>query len=297
MEIRTLTTFVKIAELKNFSKAAEALGYSQSAVSMQIGQLEKELDVKLFDRIGKTIQLTEKGKELFGSARQILAMTEEAKKNIKEIPAVSGTLRIAMAESISIFLFYEVIKEYSALYPEVEVTIKTGVTDEMLAMLYHNEVDLIYTLDFRNFQSDLVIAYEKPEPVTFIAGKSHVLAGKKRIPLKKLLAEHFILTEKGMSYRHHLDQILAAKELEIKPIIEMGNTLLIKELIKENRGISFLPEFVVDEDIEKGQLCKLDVAIENVDNWRQLIYHKDKCITPAMEALIDLVKKMEGKLL
>lgn len=293
MEFRNLVTFVRVAELRNFSKAAETLGYSQSAVSTQIGLLENELNTKLFDRIGKTVRLTLTGQEFLESSQRILAMMEEAKKSIKKMPTISGQLRIAMAESISIFLFYDVIKEFSALYPEVEITLKTGVTDEMLRMLHHNEVDFVYTLDHRNFASDLLIAFEKEEPVTFIGPKDHPLAGKIRIPIKKLLSESFILTEKGMSYRHHLDQRLAAKEMEIKPIMEMGNTFLIKELVKEGRGLSFLPEFVVNSSVENGEICKLDVAIDKVDNWRQLIYHRDKWVTPAMEALIDLVKKME----
>ena len=98
MEIRNIITFVRIAELQNFSKAARQLGYSQSAVTMQIKQLEEELNAQLFDRIGKHIRLTQAGQRLLPHALEILDGVRRAQGITREPEEVSGRLRIGTAE-------------------------------------------------------------------------------------------------------------------------------------------------------------------------------------------------------
>ena len=134
MEFRNLVTFVRAAELHSFSQAARQLGYSQSAISMQISQLEAELNTSLFDRVGKTIALTPQGLRFFEYAQNILRMAESAREEMKNAAAISGHLRIAMAESICMSLFPPVLSRFCALYPEVRLTVQTGTTAEEFCM-------------------------------------------------------------------------------------------------------------------------------------------------------------------
>lgn len=291
MELRNLTTFVRVAELRSFSKAAKQLGYSQSAVSMQISQLETELETSLFDRIGKTIALTPQGSRFFEYAQNILRMAEDARSFIRDSSAISGQLRIAMAESISISLFPGVLSRFCTMYPDVQVTVQSGTAQDMFKALAQNEVDLLYHLDNQIFRSDLVVPLMRPEPVIFAASKEHPLAGKRNIPIRECLKHRFILTEKGMSYRMHLDNQLAQMDLEIKPFLEIGNTEVIVQLLLLNMGIAFLPEFVVRDRLESGELVRLDVQGVQVELSRQLLMHKGKWITPAMQAMIDLLRE------
>lgn len=289
MEFRNLATFVRVAELRSFSKAAKQLGYSQSAVSMQISQLETELDTSLFDRIGKTIALTPQGSRFYEYAQNILHMAEDAKNLIRDSAAISGQLRIAMAESISMSLFPGVLSRFCAKYPDVQLTVQSGTAQDMFKALAQNDVDLMYHLDNQIYRSDLVIPLIRPVPVIFVASREHPLAGKQNIPIRECLKYRFILTEKGMSYRMHLDNQLAQMDLDIEPFLEIGNTDVIVKLLLQNMGISFLPEFVVRETLESGELVKLDVRDVQVQLSRQLICHKGKWITPAMQAMIDML--------
>lgn len=289
MEFRNLATFVRVAELRSFSKAAKQLGYSQSAVSMQISQLETELDTSLFDRIGKTIALTPQGSRFYEYAQNILHMAEDAKNLIRDSAAISGQLRIAMAESISMSLFPGVLSRFCAKYPDVQLTVQSGTAQDMFKALAQNDVDLMYHLDNQIYRSDLVIPLIRPVPVIFVASREHPLAGKQNIPIRECLKYRFILTEKGMSYRMHLDNRLAQMDLDIEPFLEIGNTDVIVKLLLQNMGISFLPEFVVRETLESGELVKLDVRDVQVQLSRQLICHKGKWITPAMQAMIDML--------
>lgn len=295
MEFRNLVTFTRVAELHSFSQAAREMGYSQSAVSTQIAQLEEELGVPLFDRIGRTVSLTMQGQTFLAHAQEILRMTENARNEIKSLPIESGELRIAMAESISISLFPQILTEFCARYPQVRVNIRTGDTNDMFRMLQHNEVDFIYTLDRRIAQSDMILILDKPEPVCFVASPEHALAQKLAanptltFQLKELISYSFILTEKRMSYRELLDQHLTAHKWELVPQLEIGNTNLIKQLVRQNMGLAFLPHFTVREDIENGSLIQLPVTDCPVKIWRQLIHHKSKWVTPAMQAMFTII--------
>ena len=99
MELRNINTFLHIAELHSFSSAARELGYSQSAVSAQISQLETELGTPLFDRVGKTVRLTDAGQTFQSYARTLLITAQQAKAALVPARAVSGTLRVALASA------------------------------------------------------------------------------------------------------------------------------------------------------------------------------------------------------
>ena len=290
MEIRNLATFVRVAELKSFSQAARELGYSQSAVSMQIGQLESELQTDLFERVGKTIALTPQGLRFMGYAQNILRMADSARAEMLNTASVNGHLRIAMAASIGSSLFPPILERYHALYPEVTLAVQTGTTNEMFKALQQNDVDMIYHLDRRIYRADLEIPIIHPEPIIFVAPKDHPLGDKEHVTIAELVNEPIILTEKGMSYRYELDSMLAERGLELQPCLEIGNTDVIAGLVERGIGLSFLPEFVVKERLREGRIRRLHVDGVDIALWSQLIYHKGKWITPAMEKMIELIR-------
>lgn len=100
MELRTINTFLHIAELHSFSRAARELGYSQSAVSSQIAQLEAELETPLFDRVGKTVRLTDAGQTFLSYARTLLTTAQQARAALQPAQQVRGTPAVALADSL-----------------------------------------------------------------------------------------------------------------------------------------------------------------------------------------------------
>ena len=109
--------------------------------------------------------------------------------------------------------------------------------------------------------------------------------------MERLLQEPLYLTEKGISYRYALEQSLAAGGYELHPFWEVGNTDVITRFLLENRGISFLPEFVVRDFINSGRLVELDTECDEIIMWSQLVYHRNKYVTPQMKVFIDLMLK------
>ena len=294
MEIRNITTFVRIAELQNFSKAAQQLGYSQSAVTVQIKQLEEELHIQLFERIGKHVRLTQAGRRLLPCALDILNAARRAENIARDPEDVTGELRIGTAESILISVLPPIIMEFSQLCPHVQVSTHTASVSNLFDMVRQNDIDILYFLDQKaNFPEWVKIA-EHPEHAVFVASARSPLAGQKNIPLERLLQEPFLLTEKGISYRYAMEQVLAADGIELHPFLETGNTGVITTMLCQNRGVSFLPEFVVREYIQRGLLTVLDIAFPEIRMWSQLVYHKNKYVTPQMERFIGLMLKHLG---
>ena len=294
MEIRNLATFVRIAQLHNFSKAAEQLGYSQSAVTMQIKQLEEELNVRLFERIGKHIRLTQAGDRLLPRAMEVLNAVRRAQTVSMGQGEISGPLRIGTAKSLLISVLPPVIVEFSRRYLKVEVSTCTGLVEELFCMVRQNDIDLLFFLDKRIDFPEWVKVSERKEEIFFVASAASPLADRKKIPLDELVEQPFLLTEHGISYRYAFEQIVAQNGLEVHPFLETGNTDIITRMLLHNMGVSFLPGYVVQDYLRSGQLVALDVDCPEAQMWMQLVYHRDKEMSSQMEHFIDLLNDRLG---
>lgn len=291
MEIRNLITFVRIAEVKNFSKVAEQLDYSQSAVTMQIKQLEAELHTQLFERIGKQVKLTPAGERLLPHALNILGSVRQAESIVQEPEEISGKLCIGTCESYVISMLPPVIMEFSEIYPHVEISIHTALVPNLFQMLRQNDIDILYFLDEKVYFPEWIKVFEKPEKIHFVASANSELAGEKKIPLERLLQEPLFLTEKGISYRYAMEQALAEKGYGLRPFLEVGNTDVITRFLLKNKGISFLPEYVVHNYVKNGQLVILETECEDIVMWSQIVYHRNKYVTPQMHLFLELMLK------
>ena len=290
MELRNINTFLHIAELHSFSRTARQLGYSQSAVSSQIAQLESELGTPLFDRVGKTVRLTDAGQTFLGYARTLLATAQQAQAALQPARQVCGTLRIALADSVCSTFLPGLLQRYHARCPQVELVLCTATADEMLQMLGTNQIDLAYTLDHPLLQPSIVLAADVTEPVCFIAPARHPLAARAMVTLEELTRQEFLLTERGMSYRDALDQQLAAHDLTLHPYLELGSAALLCQMVEQGMGLSFLPEYIVRTALAAGHIARLNVPDCRVVMHRQLFYHRDKWLTPQMKVFIELVQ-------
>lgn len=148
MEFRNLKTFIMVAEIKSFSKTAEILGYSQSNVSLQIQQLENELEVKLFERIGRNIKLTEAGKNLLFYANEIKTINKlainEIKKLTPENKELRGALKIGSIESISTAILPDLIAKFHQKYQNIKLKVITENSNILSDKIKNNEIDLFF---------------------------------------------------------------------------------------------------------------------------------------------------------
>ena len=291
MDIKNLITFIHVAELRSFTKAGDKLGYSQSTVSFQIRQLENELGVPLFERINRTVTLTEHGARLLRSAYKINELLQGFQEETKGETEVRGQVRIAMADSLSSEVIRRIFPELRRRYPGITLECISAGTQEMFRLLNQNEVDIVYTLDNHIYDTNYVILQESRIGVHFVSAAGNPLAGRDHIQLEELAKQPFLLTEKGMSYRRLLDEQLAARSLEIQPVFVSGNADLIADLVVQNAGIALLPDYVTRPYVEKGALRYLNVPEVNIEIWTQLLHHRDKWVSEPMRIVIDYLRR------
>lgn len=287
MELRSLNTFIQVAESGSFSRAAEKLGYSQPTVSVQIKQLEEELGIRLFDRIGHTVRLTDQGRDTLIHAQRICHLCQELSQGAAPKSEMKSVIRLAMADSLASVLLKKGFSAFRKTHPNISIRLTTAGTTELLELLDHNEADIVCTLDSHTYNTNYVIANEEKIGVHFVVSAQNPLSKVGRLTKEDLLTQDFLLTEKGMSYRRLLDEWLAKDSVEIQPVLENGSADVICRLVEDGIGMSFLPDYVTEAGVQRGAIVRLEVEGFEPELWKQLLYHRDKWLSRPMESVIE----------
>lgn len=288
MELRQLKTLVTIAATSSFTKAADELGYAQSTVTGQIQALEEEFGTILFERLGKKIKLTKDGEQLIVYANQILKLTDTAKDQIANSSIPKGTLTIGTAESLCTHRLPEVFRVFRSQYPGVETNIRFDICSDYRTHLRKNTVDTVFLLDVACTDDDLISHVLFDEPMAILVAPSHPLANKVRITPQDLSGQSLILTEPGCSYRRLLESILIQAGVKPASVMGISSNETIKRFVCDGWGIGFLPEITVRPELMNRQLVAIPWDGPSFNIKAQLIYHKEKWLSPAMQAFIDI---------
>ena len=287
MEIKNLVTFLHVAEFGSFSRAGEQLGYSQPTVSVQIRQLEQELGVRLFDRIGHAVRLTDQGRQILPYAQQVSRLCSQMTHDTPDQPAV---VRVATADSLCSPLMLGHFARLRQEHPNILVKMTTAGTGALFELLDHNAVDLVCTLDSHIYNADYVIAAEERAGLHFVVSADHPLAKRGVLNKEELSSQDLLLTEKGMSYRRLLDEWLAKASIQVHPVLEISSADLICKLVEQGVGMSFLPDYVTQVAADEGKVVRLEVEGFQPELWKQLLYHRNKWLSPALQSVIDHLK-------
>lgn len=248
MELRQLKYFLKAKELLNFTEAAASLYISQSTLSQQIKQLEDELGVLLFDRIGKRIMLTEAG-ELFSdyAMRSINSANSgfQLLKDLKELK--TGELRIGVTYALKHVLTTSLI-EFSTRYPNILVQVTFGTSDEMLLKLEKLELDFV--LSFKEWNVKEYFNYQTlfSSSMALIVSKKSTLAEMKTVSIKEISSYPLALPARGFSTRNFISQACENKQISLNVLIEMNDIPTLLELVKTGNYCTILTETTVSND-------------------------------------------------
>lgn len=292
MEILQLKTFVTIAKVGSFTKAAELLGYAQSSVSGQIRALEDDLECRVFERLGREVMLTEEGKQLLTYAEQMIKLAEETKDSIAGNSIPRGTVTIGAPETLSIFRLPSILKEYRRCFPKVKLILKLGSCNEILDWLKKNIIDIAFLLDTPLNLSDFISECLYHEEIALIAGNDHALIYKNPLETIDLDGEEFILVEEdSCCYRTIFESILSESGARSSSVQEIGNVETIKKCVISGLGISILPRIAVEQELLNGQLKELAWNAPEFNIYMQILYHKNKWLSPALSAIIELSKQ------
>lgn len=263
MNLNQLLTFFHAAETMNFSQAAERLNVTQPAVSAQIRNLEEDLGVKLFARLGKKLVLTEPGEVLLKHARKIFQLQEEASQIIKQMRLVKkGTLKLGTARTYAHSLIPPLLARFQSKYPLVNIVLVEGSSLDMARRLWSLDVEVaviaapgrVRRVFFKTFKSEELVPIVAPE---------HPLAFAESVPFKALAGEPVVMREKGSGTRKVVADLYRRHRKTPKVVFETSNSDVIKEQVSLGQGLSFLTRSAVAEDIEAGRLAEIRLRGDN----------------------------------
>lgn len=291
MEMKNLHTFVVVAEEGGFTRAAARLGYAQSSITAQIQALEAELDVPLFDRLGKRIVLTEAGRRLLPQAKEMVQMHGAIKESVPLPDRPSGTLTVGAPESLAAFRLPAVIREYKRLYPQVKLILKPGLCTEMKEFARIGDIDLAVLLQPVHEDADFVIVPLVEEQMALIAVPDHRLANAPLVTAEDLREEVLLYTETGCTYREVFERELREAGVTPEAGLEFYSMEAIKNCVMLGLGIALVPLITVQRELAEGKLCRLRWDDRSQRMTTQLAYHRKKWVTPALEELLRLLER------
>jgi LysR family transcriptional regulator, hydrogen peroxide-inducible genes activator len=248
MEFHQLRYVCAIAETGSFSRAAERCQVAQPSLSQQVLKLEEDLGTKLFDRLGRSVRLTEAGRAFLPHARSILSQMETARSSAAEKSAdVRGSVAVGVIPTIAPYLMPRYTTSFAKKYPEAKLRIVEETTPTLVESLRDLSIDLaILALPLRH--KELKLFPLRTEPLFAVLPKNHPLAATESLALKDLRGESFVMLRDGHCFRGL--SIAACTRARVTPRIafESGQFSSLFGMVAAGVGISLAPEMAIDRN-------------------------------------------------
>ena len=286
MELRQLKYFITSADTLNFTEAARQCFITQSTLSQQIKQLETELGVQLFERIGKRVFLTETGRNFLPYARQTVADADYGVQRIKDMEDLkTGRLCIGTTFGLSA-LITDAIARFSEQYPEVHLEVMFLKQDELIDAVRERKVDFALTFEMMEKDDLLTEQPVKTYHLCAIVSDQNPLAQQATVSLRQLADYNICTPARGMNARRMFDSLTNKKGIELQPKLEINEIHTLLHLVRTGRWVAILVDSITHG--EEG-LCAVplrEAALPMPVVW---LYPKDMYIRKAMQKFMELI--------
>ena len=294
MDFDQLRSFVEVARQKNFSRAAGKLGLTQPAISTQIRQLEEHFGVRLFDRIGKKVFLTQPGVLLLGHAAQILNVQKEAFEAMRDLlPTPGGHLEIGATEGSCLYILPKVFAAFKKKHPEVKIRIYRNFTTKVVRKLLEDSLDLGF-VSLPVDQREIATIPLFREPVDVAVPPDHPLASRESVTVEDIATYPWIYPKTSRT-RDVLDQLFRSVRTPIHVTMEVSGVETIKRFITIGLGISLLSRSYAAAEVAAGRLKLVPLAEPKIERQLGLAYRNDRYISRSTQAFIEIAKKHFGR--
>lgn len=299
MTLHQLKVFVAAAKLRNFTQAAENLHVSQPSVTLVIQGLGRELEIKLFEKLGNRIRLTVAGEKLLQHAEEILAKVEGIKEEIDELKGLKkGRIRVGGSSLAAACFLPMAVHAFKKQHPGIEVILKIQRSDSLEKKLLEGELDLAL-LGWAPHAPLLVGEPYRNEEMVVIAPPDHPLTKKRTVPLELIAKEPLIIQEKGALIRNMVEQRFAEEGLSFVPTLEVDSQFgardAIRRVVASGLGIGFISQCHVIGDVEAGQIKVLKVPELNLKRTMYIAVHKKQQSSSLVQVFIEFLKQFKKK--
>ncbi len=291
MNLSQLKAFLAVAQDRSFSRAAEKLYLTQPAVSKQIQALEEGLGMRLFDRVGRSILLTEAGNILQDHAHIVFQTLEEARETITQLRGLQrGHLRISAASTIGTYMLPQPLGELKAQFPGIEISLAITNKARVVQQVLNHEVELGFVgppVEPAELEREEYLLDE----LVLILAPTHRLAREESVGVAELAEEVFILREQGSGTREIMEEELGRVHLSLKKAMELGSTEAIKQAVAANLGVSIVSKFAISLEILQGRLAVARLPELNLSRQLFVIHHGGRTLSPAAQEFCSLLRR------
>jgi DNA-binding transcriptional LysR family regulator len=290
MNERKLRIFYEVSRELNMTKVAEKLYVSQPSISQAIGDLERDLGVKLFDRISKKLYLTHEGHIFLNYTRRILNIYDEATKAIKEMNMLHrGTLVIGASTTIGIYILPDIIGKFSKIYDAVDISIIIENTENIVRLIEENHLDIAF-VEGPVHSDEIEVQEFYEDQLSFITSKDHPWTKKKKITKDEIIKEKIIMREKGSGTREVFVEALERNSIAYNIFMELGHTEAIKKVVEAGLGISCISKRCIRDELSYGKLSEVKIDGLSINRSLSFIHHKDKYLSNLINVFVDFAK-------
>lgn len=285
MDTLNLQTFISVSETGSFSRASEQLFITQPAVSKRVSGLEQELGIRLFDRIGKKVQLTEAGEAFLPSAQRILAELEESRRTISNLSGkVGGRLKLGTSHHIGLHRLPPVLRAYTAKYPEVDLDIQFMDSEEACEAVLKGELEMAIATLPEQGEKNLTTKVIWHDPLGIVVSRDHPLAEKKKILVSQIIQYPAILPSTGTFTRALLEHTPGLETGKLNIAMETNYLETIKMMVSIGLGWSVLPRSMSSDD-----LAILDIVDFEMERQLGIAFHSKRTLSNAARMLLKLI--------
>jgi DNA-binding transcriptional LysR family regulator len=285
MDIAALQVFLAVAESGSISAAAERVHLTQPAVSKRIQALERGLGVRLFDRIGRTVPLTEAGRTLRVHALRVLRELDDAQRSVANLAGtVGGELALATSHHVGLHRLPPALKRFHAGYPQVRLNLRFMDSEQACQAVAHGDIELAIVTLPPVIDAPLHAVTVWDDPLDFVVSPDHPLAGAGEVTVKKLLDHPAILPGPGTFTREIILNALGANRARVQVGMATNYLEVLKMLAAIGLGWSALPRTLIDDSLSV-------VQIRNTRLRRTLgvVTHRGRTLSNAARAMIAIV--------
>lgn len=286
---RQLEVFEAIARLGSFTRAAEELFLTQPTASMQIKKLKNTIGLPLFEQVGKRIYLTDAGKALQSTCREIFDTLNNFEMLVSDMKGLKqGKLRLAVVTTAKYFA-PRLLGAFCKQFPGIDVSLEVSNRERLLERLSDNQDDL-YVLGQPPEDFDVVYESFLDNPLVLLAPNNHPLINKRNISLQRIVQEPFIMREPGSGTRIAVERLFRKHKLELNVRMELGSNEAIKQAIVGGLGISVLSRHTLALDSALGQLAILNVKHFPIKRQWYAVYPASKQPTIVAQTFLEYIR-------
>ncbi|MBC7804689.1 MAG: LysR family transcriptional regulator [Akkermansiaceae bacterium] len=303
MEMHQLEAFAAVARERSFTRASHFLHLTQPAVTRAVAALESELKTRLFDRLGRTVQLTPSGETLLRYAERVLQLTREAKAAVTDIETGSaGRLAVGASSTLATYLLPPLLAQFRQAHPAVEIGIHTGISAHIRTRVRSGAADVGLVTTGPHDEATVGDGAMTMVPLAgldtcVVMPPSHPMAASGCVSAATLLSGGLplLLMETGTNLREYAEAVFGSA---VVPAMELDNVEAIKRMIAAGLGFSLLPELAVRTEVIAGTLATLKLSgVSHTSGRRiELVYRRDKYLTAALRRFIALLQAEVPKL-